>query len=235
MIQPYYEHAGITIYHGDAQDVLPAVTAHVLLTDPPWGIDGGRGHDAAHDKKGHYATLSGWEDTEDYISLRVVPVINVVLRQVQRGAVTPGIRCLDFYPRPADMGCFYCPAAPRHGPWGFTTFEPILYYGPDYRAGRGALPSSITVTEAGESNGHPCPKPLRAWTWLLAKVSQEGESIIDPFCGSGTTLRAAKNLGRRAIGIEIEERYCEIAAHRLEQEVLLPPTPNEHFEQSVLC
>lgn len=226
-MQPYYEHAGITIYHGAAQDVLPLVTADVLLTDPPFGIDGGRGSDAARDKKGRYATLSGgWEDTEDYIREQVVPVIAWAIHHVQRGAVTPGTRCLTFYPRPAELGCFYHSTAPRHGPWGFVMFSPILYYGHDYRAGRGAWPSSITVMEAAEQNGHPCPKPLRAWKWLLAKVSQEGESVVDPFCGSGTTLRAAKDLGRRAIGIEIEERYCEIAARRLAQEVLLPVALN---------
>lgn len=105
------------------------------------------------------------------------------------------------------------------GPWGFTTFHPILYYGRDFRAGRGALPSGTKMTEAAEKNGHPCPKPIGAWTWLLDKVSQPGETVIDPFCGSGTTLRAALDTGRKAIGIEIEERYCEIAVRRLSQGV----------------
>jgi site-specific DNA-methyltransferase (adenine-specific) len=68
--------------------------------------------------------------------------------------------------------------------------------------------------------GHPTVKPLGVISRLMKVGSMEGQAILDPFMGSGTTLRAAKDLGRRAIGIEIEERYCEIAANRLLQGVL---------------
>jgi site-specific DNA-methyltransferase (adenine-specific) len=64
------------------------------------------------------------------------------------------------------------------------------------------------------------PKPEGFWHKLLARVAQPTDLIFDPFMGSGTTLRVAKNMGMRAIGIEIEERYCEIAAKRLAQDVL---------------
>ena len=73
-------------------------------------------------------------------------------------------------------------------------------------------------------HARPRPKPLPWMKWAVALVSRPGETVIDPFMGSGTTLRAAKDLGRRAIGIEIEERYCEIAAKRLGQEVLFGVT-----------
>ena len=77
------------------------------------------------------------------------------------------------------------------------------------------------MTERPGISGHPCPKPLKAWTWLLTKGSVESsDTILDPFMGSGTTLRAAKDLGRKAIGIEIEERYCEVAAKRMSQSVM---------------
>ena len=103
-----------------------------------------------------------------------------------------------------------------HGPWGFTGLTAILYYGKDYRAGKGALPSSIKVTEAAEKCGHPCPKPIRAWSWLVGKLSQEGETILDPFMGSGTTGVACVKLGRKFIGIEIEPKYFDIACKRIE-------------------
>ncbi len=67
---------------------------------------------------------------------------------------------------------------------------------------------------------HPCQKPIDLMTWLVHLVSEPSEVIVDHFMGSGTTLRAAKDLGRKAIGGDIEERYCEIAAMRMEQEVL---------------
>ena len=74
-------------------------------------------------------------------------------------------------------------------------------------------------TEQPEKNGHPCPKPINAWKSIMCNSSLEGHTILDPFMGSGTTLRAAKDLGRKAIGIEIDEKYCEIAAKRMAQEV----------------
>lgn len=215
---PFYEHDGITIYHGDALQILPQIpTGFVLLTDPVYGIDGGRGGDAKDYGKGNYLSI---DDTEDYVRFVCVPIVTIGVYRSVRAAVTPGIRCIGMYPRPADIGCFWSPAAATHGPWGFTTFQPILYYGKDYRAGKGALPSGRQLTEAAKKNGHPCPKPIGAWRWLLSKVSDEGETVVDPFMGSGTTLVAARQEGRKAIGIEIEERYCEIAAKRLAQGVL---------------
>jgi len=67
---------------------------------------------------------------------------------------------------------------------------------------------------------HPCPKPVGLFIRLIKAFAQNDEIVVDPFCGSGVTLRAAKEMNQRAIGIEIEERYCEIAAKRLSQEVL---------------
>lgn len=222
-MKPYYEHNGITLYHGDAREVLPLIEkADLLLTDPPYGIDGGRGGGNRARGKGNYQ--AEWDDTADYVREVCVPIVALALSKVERGIVTPGIRNLAEYFKmlpPADMGCFWKPAAVGFAPWGAVTFPPILYYGKDPRAGKGQLPNGRQVTEHTKRIDHPCPKPLGAWSWLLEKGSmEEADLVLDPFCGSGTTLRAAKNLGRRAIGIEIEERYCEVAAKRLSQEVL---------------
>lgn len=216
---PYYADDWVTIYRGDCRDIIGSLEFGAVVTDPPYGIEGGKGGDARDFQKAAYATTL-WEDTPDYIATVCSPVIADLVASGIPAAVTPGPRCLQLYPPPADIGCFWMPAAPTHGPWGFTTFQPILYYGRDWRAGRGAHPSGITVTEAAEKNGHPCPKPLAAWTWLVDKVCPPDAVLLDPFAGSGTTLRAAKDRNRRAIGIEIEERFCEIAVQRLGQEVL---------------
>lgn len=219
-MRPYYEHAGVTIYHGSIRLVAPELPVFdVVITDPPYGVSGGSGGDSRKHQKAKYLS-SGWTDDANYIKTVCVKALKPLLARATRSAITPGIRCLHLYPVPADMGCFWTPAAMTHGPWGFTTFQPILYYGKDFRAGKGPLPSGRLLTEASEKNGHPCPKPEMAWEWLLNKVSQPEEVVLDPFCGSGTTLVVAKNGGRKAIGVEIEERYCEIAAKRLAQEVL---------------
>ena len=71
-----------------------------------------------------------------------------------------------------------------------------------------------------ELREHPTQKPLEVMKWAMKHAPEDCQTILDPFMGSGTTLRAAKDLGRKAIGIEIEEKYCEIAVNRLRQEVL---------------
>ena len=221
-MKPYYERDGIVIFHGDCRDILPTLgPVDLVLTDPPYGIEGARGVGNRARGKAVYKPTQ-WEDTPEYVRYTCVPIIVWCIAATPRVIVTPGIRHLHLYPPAADIGCFWTPAAVGTGAWGLVTFHPILFYGRDPRAGIGAWPSGRQVTEHSNGIGHPCPKPLKAWTWLLAKGSTESSDLIlDPFMGSGTTLRAAKDLGRRAIGIEIEEKYCEIAAKRLAQEVLL--------------
>jgi site-specific DNA-methyltransferase (adenine-specific) len=224
-MKPYFEENGVTIYHGDCRVILPQLGQFdAFLTDPPYGIKGGSGGGARTYKKGVYL-WTGWEDTPEYIKSTCVPIVEQCIAITRRGAITPGNRCIHLYPPANDIGCFWTPAAITHGPWGFTNFQPILYYGSDFRAGYGPLPTGRQVTEISPKLDHPCPKPEAAWCWLLGKISMEGETLLDPFMGSGTTLLAAKDSGRNAVGIELEERYCEIAANRLRQMVFQFDTP----------
>lgn len=215
-MKPYYEHAGITIYHGDCREILPYLDADVLITDPPYGIHFGGSHTKHSISKVQY---SAFEDSPEYIQTVVVPAVAAALGIVKRGAVTPGISSSRHYPIPDGEGVFWYPSGANRGPWGFVTHQPIFYYGKCPYMSLGCLPTGFQSTEAVVENGHPCPKPIGQIKWLVRRVSLPGELILDPFMGSGTTLKAAKNLGRNGIGIEIEEKYCEIAAKRLAQEV----------------
>ena len=222
-MKTYYDKDGITIFHGDSRDVIPRIGRFdLMLTDPPYGVDGGKGQGRIRGKVAYEP--QGWSDTPEYIKGHVIPVIEAALRKVDRAIITPGKTHMMHYPMPEDIGCFYVPAGPSRGPWGFTSFNPILYYGTDPRPGQraGQWPTGKTLPHTPSVlHGHPCSKPIEIWQWLLAKGSVMDEDIIlDPFMGAGTTLRAAKNLGRRAVGIEIEERYCAMAVEMLAQEVL---------------
>lgn len=220
MIQPYYEQDGITIYHGDARQVIDWLNFDVLVTDPPYGVHF-KGKATKHTKAdGGYASL---EDSPSYIGDVVVPIIEKCLARGIPAVVTPGIRSMFRYPEPRSVGTIFYPSGAGSGPWGFICSQPIFYYGADpyLAAGLGSRPDSFSSVEPAEPNGHPCPKPIKTMRWLVAKGSVEGQTVLDPFMGSGTTLRAAKDLGRKAIGIEISEEYCEIAVKRLAQGVLL--------------
>jgi len=206
----------VELFCGDATDILPTLCLDdvCVVIDPPYGINGGAGGDARDYAKGAYSSAE-WTDTERYIEARIVPLVTQLARANVPMAVTPGIRCLQMYPRARDIGCFWHPAAVTHGPWGFTTYTPILYYGKDWRAGRGALPSGKQVTERAQKNGHPCPKPINAWTWLVDKVCPPDGTVLDLFMGSGTTGVACVQTGRNFIGIEIDPGYFEIAQQRI--------------------
>lgn len=220
-MKPYYQEKGITIYHGDCRDIVPSLgPADAMVTDPPYGVllgEMGTGQERLANRQPY----SGFRDDEEYLLQVVIPGFELALAGVARAIVTPGNRNASFYPRPSDVGVWYNPAGTSRGKWGWILAHLIFYYGNDPRAGTQATASSTWGNnDSVEGIGHPCPKPLKFTKWLVSKASFDGETILDPFMGSGTTLRAAKDLGRKAIGIEIEEKYCEIAAKRLAQKVL---------------
>lgn len=223
---PYYQDSAVTIYCGDCREILPSLgRVDLVLTDPPYGVNLGN-HGGANDprsrelRRGAYAS---YDDTpENYVNT-VVPAIVAALSIADRGAVFGPAPSIWGLPAPSAIGGIYIPAANGRCPWGFQNLAPVCFYGvaPDLNLGS----KHTTVLGRGRADveriGHPCPKPLEWMLWLVGLASRDGETILDPFMGSGTTLVAAKHLGRKAIGIEIEERYCEIAVKRLAQEVLL--------------
>jgi len=216
---PFYDKDGITIYHRDCRDILPALSEFdVLLTDPPYGVGlTHKQHKWFRQNGNGYAST-----TDDAAAVNVaVEVISQIVATGQRCVLTPCTRHAWKYPQPVAVDCAFNKAGAGMHSWGFQCGHLILYYGKDPKR-PGCYPSGYEQhpNDTAPKNGHPCPKPERFWKWLTERVSVEGELIVDPFMGSGTTLWTAKLLGRRAVGIEIEERYCEIAANRLAQGVL---------------
>ena len=220
---PYYNHAGITIYHGDCRDILPHLEpVDLVLTDPPYGINVGNNQSGKETRsgltvKGKYAS---YEDTPENYRLIIVPAITEALGKAKRGVVFGFPPNIFFLPPPSVIGGLFVPAGCGRNSWGWTNFMPVLFYGCAPNLDKGAKPTAIRTTDSGEKSDHPTPKPLKWLTWLVSLASTLPDTILDPFMGSGTTLVAAKHLGRKAIGIEIEEKYCEMAAKRLAQEVL---------------
>jgi tRNA G10 N-methylase Trm11 len=210
-MQPYYEHAGITIYHGDCREVLPLINdGDVLVTDPPYGIQFASG------MGGFLGACRVANDESTAVRDWVLgfwgsrPAVIFGSWKIARPPDVKALLIWDKGPH-VGMGDLLMPWRPNH--------EEIYVLGTGFRGHRG---SSILSYHAISPNfvkrDHPTEKPLALMLDLIVKCPVG--IILDPFAGSGTTLVAAKETGRHAIGIELEERYCEIAATRLQQEVL---------------
>lgn len=215
---PYYADDHVTLYHGDARDLLD-LPADVLITDPPYGVKFARKHQSVSIPDASVLYADGPDEVRGLVASVVAPLIE----RIGRALVFPGTRLMFVYPEPAAVGGVFVASGEGLSSWGFQCVHPILYYGKDpfLADGKGGRPNGFR-DEAGnpEKWDHPCPKPLSWMRWAVARASREGETVLDPFAGTGTTLAAAKALGRKAVGVELEERYCEQAAVRLSQEVL---------------
>ena len=224
-VKPYYQDDFVTIYHGDCREVLPTLRADAVITDPPYGV--GVGYGPSYD--------DSRDDYWDWLRVRVAamreaaPVVAFTHR-VAAIAELPGWDWVAVWNKQVVFGS-KVGNSPLIAGW-----EPILLYGVHSLGTRTkGLPDVLNVQPQRSANqhgsvgrekwknnqtvSHPVPKPAALYARLIEGLCPEG-TILDPFMGSGTTLRAAKDLGRKAIGIEIEERYCEIAAQRMGQEVL---------------
>lgn len=212
---------GVTVYLGDCLEVLPTLERFDTgIFDPPYGIGGVTGGTINKGRdKGAYAAL---DDSRGALRGLVGAAMPLILNRVTRAAVTPGRMNVALYPEPNDVGMFFQPAATAMSFWGRATWQPILYYGRDPYIGKTIVPLHYLLNEAPEANGHPCPKPIGAWTWLVQRASAPSDSVIDPFMGSGTTGVAAVKLGRKFTGIEIDGGYFDIACRRIEAALKQP-------------
>jgi len=220
---PYHiEPAGI-IFNCDCRDILPHLPkVDLVLTDPPYGIDLGNNKSANEIRSGYLKkkAYSGYEDTIENFEKIIVPALTQAIQNNTRSAIFGFASGLRLLPTPTAMGGIYIPAGCGRNAWGFTCFAPIFFYGSSPDLNLGAKSTAMKSTKMAEKNGHPVPKPIEWMKWLVNLGSRQGETILDPFLGSGTTAVAAKELGRKFIGIEISREYCEIAVKRLRQGVL---------------
>jgi len=218
-VKPYYDHKGVTIYHDDCQDVLPTLMpVNLLLTDPPYGVNLGDHKDMR--KRGFLIKEKCYDDSPSNFTNVVVPCIARSLSLSCRGMVFCVPPSMWELPAPNTIGGVFISSAVGRNKWGFSNLIHLLLYGIAPELNKGAKNTAIYNNSTSEMVGHPVTKPLGWLLWSVALGSLVNDTILDPFMGSGTTLVAAKQLGRKAIGIEIEEKYCEIAAERLAQEVL---------------
>lgn len=212
-MKPYYSHGGITIYHGDCREVAPTLGLEfAVVSDPPYGMNWNTkmtrfsGGTLGTSRGRDWPTVKGDMEPFDPTPWLAYPAcilwgVNHFAQRVPVGT------WLVWLKKPA------C----RYG--AFLSDGEVAWQAGGY--GVYALEFQWEGLNRAEERGqhfHPTQKPQAVMRWCIERTPDL--PVLDPFMGSGTTLRAAKDLGRKAIGIEIEERYCEIAARRLEQEVL---------------
>ncbi len=204
-----------TLYCGDCIDILQDIeSCDVVVTDPPYGLGEVSGTTSKARNRNGYSV---YDDTEANLVSCIIPrAMEALSLSGGIGLITPGAKCLQLWPRASTIGGFYQPAAVGMTPWGFAGFNPVLFYGKDPRAGRGQNSTMTVLTEKASTDLHPCAKPIGAMKWMVKKGSLEGQTVLDPFMGSGTTGIAAVQSGRKFIGIEIDPDYFQIACKRIE-------------------
>lgn len=198
-MKPYYERDGIVIYHGDSQEILPVLPKFdLLLTDPPYGI-GFAGTLTKWSRDNLLREKKNWDDEAPKLDLLLDLKITTMIWGGNHFALPPSRGWLVWV-KPTRL--------PSYGDaelcW--TNIEMPVRHKMHDGCNR-------------EKLNHPTQKPLDLIKWCFS-FSPQSSHILDPFMGSGTTLRAAKDLGKKAVGIETVEEYCEMAANRLSQEVL---------------
>ncbi len=226
----YYSGDGITIYHGDAREILPRlnISADLLLTDPPYGIGYvSRARAGSPRPKNHFMS-KGIAGDESLNTMRdAMPLLDGLLAQDRHAyffaapaRIGEAIDVVAQHWRVKNLLVWDKGNMARRGDLvaGYgSNWEAIIYAAKGTRALARPRPLAVYRYDwyARRDPVHPMVKPVALMSWLISNSTCEGELVVDPFMGSGPTLKAAKDLKRRAIGVDIDERSCEVAARRI--------------------
>ena len=204
-MKPYYDHNGITIYHGDCLEIMPHLEpVDLVLTDPPYGIERFNKGFGYTRFKGHGVEKAGisWNQKPSDETFKL-------LKSKGKYLVIWGANNFSLFPNEYFLV--------------WDKEQTVDNFASAELAFTNICPAKVFRYSIHKHNkriiSHPTEKPVSLMKWCI-KLCKTSGAVLDPFMGSGTTLVAAKELGRKAIGIEIEEKYCEIAVRRLAQEVL---------------
>ena len=235
---PYYQDDAVTIYHGDTLETLHDLGQQVdaVVTDPPYAS--GSRTEASKSSSGAMLRGARWAakpiENDQMTTTGFVWLMRHVAMGVRELLPDGGslLSFIDWRQWPNLVGAL---ETCNYRVQGMVVWDKgSMGLGNGFRAQHElvchAAKGVPTIYDKGCGNvltfgrvdpvDHPSPKPEPLMQRLIDVVTPAGGIVLDPFMGSGTTLRAAKNLGRRSIGIELDERYCEIAAKRMAQEVL---------------
>ena len=194
----------------DVARLMDGAKADLCLTDPPYGADI------------QYATHN---DTQDALKSLVAGFFPLARQYAPLVALTPGINNVFLYEKPDWILCWFYAAGTGRTPWGFSAWQPVIVWGKDPKLanGEGAHPDgynwpmSKADAEERKTIAHACPKPVSSWAkWIQRFSNEKTKTLYEPFCGSGTTLIAAEQLGRRCYGMEISPQYCDVIVKRWE-------------------
>lgn len=224
----------VVLHCADCRDVLPTLAGvDAVITDPPYGVNLGT-HGAAKDRRTNRVLVKDgygeYDDTPENYELVVVPAIRLALTVSKRALVFCAMPQGWKLPIPDAMGGVFLPSGCGRNKWGFNCLAHYLLYGSAPALNLGAKPTSFESTATAEHKDHPCPKPI---PWMVRAVnlaSVEGETVCDPFMGSGTTAIACIRTGRRFVGIERDPKYFAVALERIQREMaqgLLFDSPND--------
>lgn len=210
MTAPYYQDESVTLYHGDCREVTEWLAADVLVTDPPYGM----AYISNRSLDGPSSAIAG--DTGPALRDAALsmwgPDRPAIVFGTWRVSKPQGIRHTGYWDKGDDPG-----TGDLTMPWG-NSAEEFYIIGRGWIGKRGTNVLRCRGYNPSARPNHPTPKPLALMEQLITKCPPG--VIADPFAGSGSTLMAARAQGHPAVGVEVEERYCEIVAKRLSQGVL---------------